>query len=132
MLKSYIRKKTLFAGFLVIIIFFCIPVAAEQKDEIIVLKQKISELERRINDLENLLKIFQEPGKIQPGTESGWQNKKNWRKLETGMTQSEVEAILGEPIKTIKGVRTFWYYPNIYCGYVSFDEEGRLIRWNEP
>ena len=34
--------------------------------------------------------------------------------------------------RIIKGVKILWYYPNIYGGYVSFDEEGRLTGWNEP
>jgi hypothetical protein len=29
-------------------------------------------------------------------------------------------------------VRTFWYYPSIYSGYVSFDDKGRLAGWKEP
>ena len=106
------------------------PVYA-QDDEIIRLRQRISELEKRIYDLENLLKLYNEPEKIR--TEApGWQNKKNWRKLKDGMSKEQVQSILGEPIKTIDGVRTLWYYPNIYCGYVSFDEKGRVTGWDEP
>ena len=103
-----------------------------QDDEISMLRQKISELENRIKDLEALLMIYKEPEGITSGTTQGWQNKKNWRSLKTGMTVEQVLAILGEPIKTIDGVRTLWYYPNIYCGYVSFDDKGRLTMWSEP
>ncbi|MFC1534836.1 outer membrane protein assembly factor BamE [Thermodesulfobacteriota bacterium] len=118
-------------SFFVFVALFSQPVAA-QNDDILKLRQKIAELENRIKDLEILLRIYQEPEKTKTGTELGWQNKKNWRKLEIGMTKDKVQSILGEPIKTIKGVRTLWYYPNIYRGHVSFDEKGWLTGWNEP
>jgi hypothetical protein len=111
--------------------FLPMPITA-QDDEILKLRQKISELENRIKDLESLLIIYKEPEEIRSETGQGWQNKKNWRSLKTGMTVEEVRALLGEPIKTIDGIRTLWYYPNIFCGYVSFDEKGRLTVWNEP
>ena len=101
-------------------------------DDNTALRQKIIELENRINDLEKLIKNSGEPNNIQPAPGPGWQNKKNWRSLKAGMTKQDVHEILGEPIKTIDGVRTLWYYPNIYCGYVSFDENGCLTGWNEP
>ena len=108
----------------------CRPVRS-QDDEVLRLRQKISELEKRVNDMEKLLTICTEEQKTHDEM-PGWQNKKNWRKLTTGMTKEQVESILGEPTKMISGVRTLWYYPNIYCGYVSFDEKGNLIGWNEP
>jgi hypothetical protein len=43
-----------------------------------------------------------------------------------------VTKILGEPVKVIKGVKTFWYYPNMYGAYVSFDEKGAVNAWKEP
>ena len=113
-----------------VLILYCQPVIA-QDDEIVRLRQKISHLEKRIDDLENLLAVYGEPNNIQ-AEGPGWQNKKNWRKLKAGMTREQVQSILGEPVKAIHGVRTLWYYPNIYCGYVSFDENGVLAGWNEP
>lgn len=107
------------------------PLTAKD-EEILRLRQRITELENRIKALENFYLIFEESQDVQAGTVEGWQNKKNWRRLETGMTKDQVQSILGKPIKTIKGVRTLWYYPNIYRGYVSFDENGRLIVWSEP
>lgn len=95
------------------------------------LQQKIARLEERIKHLEILLKEC--GGQTSEETDiTGWQNKKNWRRLETGMNMEKVQSLLGKPVKTIKGVRTLWYYPNIYCGYVSFDKDGNLIAWNEP
>jgi len=103
-----------------------------QEDEIQRLRQKITELENRIVDLESLLSRYDAREKLRQGDDLSWENKKNWRKLKIGMNQTEVQAILGKPIKTIEGVRILWYYPNLYCGLVSFDEEGKLAGWNEP
>ena len=104
------------------------PLHAEE-EEISQLRQKITELEGRIKELEGLLIETREN---QMADEQAWQNKKNWRRLEIGMKEAQVKTILGEPIKVISGVKTLWYYPNIYCGYVSFDENGHLVGWNEP
>ncbi|KPL26785.1 MAG: hypothetical protein AMS23_00025 [Bacteroides sp. SM1_62] len=103
-----------------------------QDDEILMLQKKISELENRIKELEGILMIYKEPEKILSETGQGWQNKKNWRSLKPGMTEEQVRAVLGEPIKRINGIKTLWYYPNIFSSYVSFDENGRLTMWNEP
>jgi hypothetical protein len=118
------------------VIFFSLahlsqPVHA-QEDQIQKLQQRIVELEKRIKALEADLKVCIESRMAARASEYGWQNKKNWRRLETGMPQDQVETILGEPVKVIKGYRTLWYYPNIYCGYVSFDEKGNLTGWSEP
>jgi len=108
------------------------PLQAQEDDEIIRLREKIVELEKRIRDLEGLLYRYTAQDKLENDVVFGWENKKNWRMLKPGMTLEEVKALLGEPTKKIEGVKTLWYYPNIYCGYVSFDENGRLSGWNEP
>jgi hypothetical protein len=107
-------------------------VAQTQQDELSRLRQKNAELEDRVQKLETLLKECDEARKSRFSEDSGWQNKKNWRTLERGMNQDQVKRILGEPVKVIKGVKTLWYYPNLYCGYVTFDDKGRLASWNEP
>jgi hypothetical protein len=116
-----------------IILFLTLPECIiAQDNEILEMRQRISQLEERVMELERLLILCKEPESTSSSTDQGWQDKKNWRILKTGMTAEQVQGILGEPIKTIEGVRTLWYYPNIYCGYVSFDREGRLITWKEP
>jgi hypothetical protein len=107
------------------------PVFAQEAN-VTELHKKISSLEDRIKLLESLLKDSEQDVDEQIKDEFGWQNKKNWRNLAIGMTENEVQELLGDPVKSIMGVRTLWYYPNIYCGYVSFDEKGHLIGWNEP
>ena len=96
------------------------------------LRDRITELEARVKHLEGLLEKCLVADQGDGTVKYGWQNKKNWRKLEIGMGEKKVQGILGEPVKIIKGVQTLWYYPNYYCGYVSFDESGKITGWNEP
>lgn len=103
---------------------------AQDKD-IPSLHSRIIQLEKRVMELESLLAEM-EAGKSISTIPTGWQNKKNWRSLTQGMRDRDVKEILGEPSKVIQGVKTLWYYPNLYCGYVTFDEKGQLIGWNEP
>jgi len=103
-----------------------------QEDEISQLRQKVTQLESKVKQLEALLEEYRNAMKSRLDEEMAWQNKKNWRSLEAGMNEEQVKRILGEPVKVIKGVKTLWYYPNIYGGNVSFDEKGRLTGWNEP
>jgi outer membrane protein assembly factor BamE (lipoprotein component of BamABCDE complex) len=101
-------------------------------DEVSELRQKNAELEKKVTELEALLKECTEAKNNQFSEDQGYQNKKNWRTLQPGMNEERVKQILGNPLKVIKGVKTLWYYPNIYGSYVSFDENGRLTGWNEP
>jgi len=121
-------------GLMFFIAIFAIPIQPlpARENEVSQLQQKILDLEGRIKKLEILLKQCDEYHKRETKNRYGWQNKKNWRKLKIGMRESKVKNILGEPVKIIRGVKTLWYYPNIYCGYVSFDEGGSLSGWNEP
>ena len=114
-----------------ILLFPTRPLTA-QEDEITRLQQKIEQLDRRLKKLESFLSISDKPHDKKAAQEYGWQNKKNWRLLKPGMTESQVKKILGEPTKVIKGVKTLWYYPSIYSGHISFDKNGQVSGWNEP
>ena len=118
-------------GLYVLLALFSQPIQAQDK-EILQLRQKISELEAKIEELEGRLNECVASRKKETADEYGWQNKMNWRKLEMGMSQSQVQSILGKPTKVIMGVKTLWYYPNIYGGFVSFDKSGNTVGWNEP
>jgi hypothetical protein len=109
-----------------------IPFASAQEADIPALRSRIVELEGRIAELEALIEASKAAQKSPEGDQTGWQNKKNWRKLSLGMPDREVRQLLGNPSKVIPGVKTLWYYPNLYCGYVTFDEKGQLVGWNEP
>jgi len=103
-----------------------------QQEDIASLRQKNAALETKVKELEARLKQCTEERNKQFSEDQGWQSKKNWRSLEVGMKEPQVTKILGEPVKVIKGVKTFWYYPNMYGGYVSFDEKGSVNAWKEP
>ncbi len=103
-----------------------------QQEDISKLRQKNADLEAKVKELEALLQQCTEARKNQFSEDYGWQSKKNWRSLEVGMKETRVTKILGEPVKVIKGVKTFWYYPNIYGGHVSFDEKGVVSGWKVP
>jgi len=119
--------------FLLFAITFVFPLSCfAQEEEVLKLRQKVTELETRIKELETNLSKCKDQDKSQEQSKHTWENKKNWRKLTTGMSREEVLALLGEPIKTIEGVKTLWYYPDIYRGYVSFDDKGKLVGWQEP
>jgi len=121
------------AAFAAATFFLVQPLAAgAATDELSALRQKNAELEKKVNELEALLKECTEARDKQFSDDQGYQNKKNWRSLEPGMNEEQVKNLLGEPLKVIRGVKILWYYPNIYGGYVSFDEKGRLTGWNEP
>lgn len=102
------------------------------QDQVPQLQKRIAELQARVEYLEGLLKKCKATEQSVSVNTYGWQNKKNWRTLKVGMDKKKVKQILGEPIKVIKGIKTLWYYPNFYDGYVSFDESGKLAGWNEP
>lgn len=106
--------------------------AYAQEEDISKLQQQIEALEERIIQLEILLEDCQELEKYEVSGEYGWMSKKNWRRLEIGMAETQVKSILGKPSKVIKGIKVLWYYPNIYGGYVSFDKDGKIAGWTEP
>jgi hypothetical protein len=130
-MKHIKRSPIILLLFIAISLAFSQPCRA-QGDETAKLRQKITELETRIKELETTLAKYHEHEKGGRDSSNTWENKKNWRKLETGMSRDKVLSLLGEPIKTIEGVKTLWYYPDIYRGYVSFDDKGKLTGWQEP
>jgi hypothetical protein len=136
--KGESMKRAMYIGVLLAVVIGTAMIASEpsqlyaQGDEVSRLRQRVAELEQKVTELEALLKQCNEAQKSRPNIDYGWQNKKNWRNLAVGMKEDQVRNILGEPVKVIKGVKTLWYYPNFYGGFVSFDETGKLTGWNEP
>ena len=54
---------------------------------------------------------------------------RGWAGLQEGADESQVRALLGNPLKVMTSGYTAWEYPNF--GHVMF-YNGRLIRWSEP
>jgi len=132
MKKSILRFSVSLVAVAIGLCLVLSPSVFAQDDEVSQLRQRVTELEQKVQELEALLTECTEAREKQEASSYGWQNKKNWRSLEIGMSESQVREALGEPVKVIKGVKTLWYYPNFYGGYVSFDEDGELTGWNEP
>jgi hypothetical protein len=132
-MKETVQKRPILPLACLLGLLLC-PLASSnaREGDSVELQRKIFELERRIAELETELAHCRHTADVQSGPQYGWQNTKNWRRLEIGMPESQVKTILGEPVKVIKGVKVLWYYPNVYCGYVAFDRAGQLTGWNEP
>jgi len=129
-MKRFNAKQFLLFG-LFLSVVWASPLFSQQED-VSELREKNAVLEAKVKALEALLKQCKEARENQFSEDHGWQSKKNWRSLEVGMKEAQVTKILGEPVKVIKGIKTFWYYPNTYGGYVSFDEKGSVSGWKEP
>jgi hypothetical protein len=125
-------------SFTIIIIILIITskysVYAQQKDTIsdsdaVTLEQRIADLKMRVATLEQLL-TKSKTSEIQ-STEK-WNDRTLWRKLKTGMSMNQVEALLGSPKRISGGNSAHWYYSeeSLY-GIVVFDD-GRVRRWEEP
>lgn len=93
------------------------------------LDDRVRELERRVEQLE---KQRNQPGTVERSANS--RQLQNWRSLKTGMTETEVRSILGEPHKVdVNPVIVFWYYDFPRGGSVRFDGSSRRLEgWSEP
>jgi len=95
----------------------------ELKRLVISLNQHVVNLEKRVKELESIVKSKPENISIEKAT---------WRKLQRGMSFSQVRDILGEPKKISAGYTTFWYYTSsIYDSKVTFSDN-KVSSWQEP
>lgn len=99
---------------------------AAEDNSTLYLLEKIAELEARIEALE----------KPRSGTSSVPAGLSAWRRLEIGMTASQVRQILGEPKKIDSGYFTRWYYGFGTASYsperVEFTQGQGVTGWEEP
>jgi len=88
------------------------------------LEDTIRVLERRVSSLEDQLREKHVPARVAS-------DKLNWRKLEKGMSEAEVEQLLGSPTKVdMYGVYFVWSYDR---GEVRFDGSTSTVTgWHEP
>ena len=104
--------------------------AFAQRATVTQLEERISNLEKRVTLLEQRLAAVQSPvtPKIHKST-----SKSTWRSLEKGMSHSDVQTLLGEPLQVdVNGSLTYWYYSKqIWDSYVIFDDNV-VYGWKEP
>lgn len=93
------------------------------------LEDSIRVLERRVTELE-----ARQPGQPLPAATQVMPGNAKWRKLQRGMSESEVESILGSPSRVdAYGSFTSWQYGDGLGGDVTFDGGSRTVRsWHEP
>jgi hypothetical protein len=93
------------------------------------LEETVRTLERRLANLEGQLSQRSAPAPSVPA------DKVNWRKLQRGMSEGDVEKLLGSPTRVhAMGSLTSWSYetPSGF-GRVQFESRnGTLSSWSEP
>lgn len=91
------------------------------------LEETVRILERRVATLEDQLRQRNAAPSISP-------DKVNWRRLQKGLSEAEVERLLGSPTKVDAfGTFTIWHYGDSDSGRVHFDAKSRTVtEWHEP
>ncbi len=91
------------------------------------LEETIRVLERRVANLEEQLRQRSAAPQIPS-------DKVAWRKLKQGMSEAEVEALLGSPTRVDAfGSFTVWIFGNQSRARVQFDGRSRTVTgWHEP
>jgi hypothetical protein len=89
------------------------------------LEETVRVLERRVADLESQLRDRNTPASVPA-------DKVNWRKLQKGISEADVERLLGSPSKVdAYGSWTVWHFGS--GGEVQFDGRNRTVTgWHEP
>ena len=107
---------------LTITLILCSSVAGDEKS----LEQRFAELETRIAALEAQLNVTEQ-------IEEPWKNSAIWQSIQNGMSEAEVEKLLGEPSRIVHRVFTTWYYhpKSELHAFVWFDE-GKVLGWEPP
>jgi len=105
-----------------------LPVQASENDDIknliMSLNSHIVNLEKRVKELENLVKIK---------TVNISNSKVTWRKLTKGLSFSQVRNILGEPLDIdVSTNSTSWYYTKGRSASKLWFYQGSLSSWTEP
>jgi hypothetical protein len=89
------------------------------------LEQSIRALESRVASLE--AQLAERP----PSASQAAPANAKWRKLKNGMTESDVEKLLGSPERVSSmPIGVLWQYPP--GGSVSFSKSHTVIAWSEP
>ena len=92
------------------------------------LERANTDLERRVRELESLIKSEPSKGRAIPAS-TGWKDLANWRQLRNEMSMDEVRGLLGEPERVeSSGPLTTWYWANAQVDFFN----GKLSGWSEP
>lgn len=90
------------------------------------LEETIRVLERRVASLEDQLREQNASVPVAAGNV-------NWRKLHQGMSERDVEQLLGSPSKVDAfGSFTVWHYGYPSGGQVQFNAKHTVEGWHEP
>jgi len=116
-------QKHTYSGLATVLLFAMIAVFVNKPDP---------DLEQRVSDLENRVALIEETlsnTDTIDTTDRESQYRENWRQLREGMSQDNVQELLGRPHRIDGGSLTIWYYP--MGGRVHFTR-GRVNSWSEP
>lgn len=96
---------------------------------------RMSKLEEKVRLLEQRVAALEGQSRGGAATSSVAPDKVNWRKLRNGMSEADVEQLLGSPSKVESNiVFTTWYYGHYPTGgQVQFDTTSQTVEgWHEP
>jgi len=92
------------------------------------LQRKTVDLERRVGELEALIRAAPSRSRAVPASPNS-RDVANWRRLRRGMKMDAVRELLGDPESVEAGPFTRWQYPD--GAQVTFYEE-KVYGWEEP
>ncbi len=97
-------------------------------------ESKVQKLEATIRVLERRLSDLEEQQRARSASSPVASDKVNWRKLQKGMSEGDVEKLLGSPSKVdTYSSFTIWHYGSPRGGRVQFDGSSRSVDgWREP
>jgi uncharacterized coiled-coil protein SlyX len=90
------------------------------------------DLEQRVSDLENRVALIEETLSETDTFDTSDKVPKyreNWRQLREGMSQDQVQELLGRPNRIDGGRISIWHYSTEGRVYFS---RGKVDRWSEP
>ncbi len=114
--------------------------AVNDQSPIVELRNRLADVERRLDLLERIERAGPAaprpdlPPHPAPTGSGSWKDIRNWRMLEVGQGESDVRALLGEPLRVDRDPgMTTWYYAkgSLIRSVVRFGDRG-LTSWSEP
>ena len=123
---SKLVKNHTFSGLLAVLIVAMFGVFINKSDT--ALEQRVSDLENRVTAIEEALSETETIGI----SDKRWQEVEIWRQLRVGMSEKQVQELLGRPLRVNGGAMARWYYSeHRFHSYVVF-QSGKLFSWTEP